>query len=130
MNWISRSFNIWNFFCSLSQVFGYLGVPKNYIKFTEKNRCWGLFCEFCEVFLRIPFYWTAARGCFCNFNVFRVRFLIFCSLFTKLRYLFKYFTKVNKFAIVGKLLSSGASPVDTRRRFNVDTTSSVYRVTL
>ena len=35
--WISRFFNICNFFCSRSQMFGYVGFLKNYAKIYRKT---------------------------------------------------------------------------------------------
>ena len=43
MNWISRSLSICKFFCSSSQMFGHIGVLKNYAKFTRKYQCWSRF---------------------------------------------------------------------------------------
>ena len=45
-------------------------------------------CEFCKKF-RTPFYETALRDCFCNFNIAKVGFSICCALLTNFRYFSK-----------------------------------------
>ena len=110
MNWISRSLSICKFFCSSSQMFGHIGVLKNYAKFTRKYQCWSRFLiklqfsyfqpstfikketpaqvlsyESCENFKNTFFIEQPPRDCFRNCNVVKVLFLIHCTLFIKLR---------------------------------------------
>ena len=92
-------------------------VLKNYSKITGEHRCWSLFlsklqvsyfqsatfikeetsvqvfsCGFCKMF-KEHFYGAAPRDWFYKGNVVKVQFLIYCALFTKLRYLSNIFPK-------------------------------------
>ena len=43
INWIIETCNIFNFFCSGSQIINHVDVLKNYVKLTKKQYCLGLF---------------------------------------------------------------------------------------
>ena len=104
MNWISQSFSIPNFINSRSQMFSQINVLKKYTKCRGKLLYRNLFqasnvlllrkryqhscihVSFAKL-LRISFflsYKTSSPDCFCNLDVVKVWFLIYCTLFTNL----------------------------------------------
>ena len=102
-----------NFFCSHAQVFGHVVILKNDANFTEKipelefilNKVCRPISSLQLLLRKTP----EQAGFFCELPKTSHNHLNLLQIFHQTLLLLKYFTKVKRFGIVGKLLPSGAS---------------------